>query len=170
MEEFEDTFMSDEKKNRKLNMDLHEERPQRSLMLWCLAGLYLLYTGYKLCSNVMNGVDGGGIGFFLAGVVFLVLGGGLVFFGLKGTLKADKLRKAREAEAADKAAEEASKAAKAAGKAEADDKVSVEASSEENAGSETSVSEKTTAQSKKKMSIAERAALANRSAEEDTEE
>ena len=30
--------------------------PVRSCMLMCLAGIYLLYTGYKLCKNVIDGV------------------------------------------------------------------------------------------------------------------
>lgn len=36
----------------------------RSCVLMLLAGLYLLYTGYKLCQNVLNGVEGGNWGSF----------------------------------------------------------------------------------------------------------
>lgn len=32
--------------------------PMRSCILMLLAGLYLLYTGYKLCQNVLTGVEG----------------------------------------------------------------------------------------------------------------
>lgn len=37
--------------------------PTRSYVLMILAGCYLLYTGYRLCKNVIDGVDGGSWGF-----------------------------------------------------------------------------------------------------------
>ena len=52
--------------------DIVDNMPGRSVVLWCLAGFYLLYTGFTLCSNVIKG--DGGIGFLLAGIVFLVIG------------------------------------------------------------------------------------------------
>lgn len=73
--------------------------PTRSLMLWVLAGIYLVYTGYRLCKNVIDGVEGASIGFMLSGIVFLVIGGGLLFFGLRGVYRADRLKKAQEAAA-----------------------------------------------------------------------
>ena len=42
--------------------------PTRSYVLMILAGCYLLYTGYRLCKNVLDGVEGGSWGFFAAGV------------------------------------------------------------------------------------------------------
>lgn len=73
--------------------------PTRSLMLWVLAGIYLIYTGYRLCKNVIDGVEGASIGFMLSGIVFLVIGGGLLFFGVRGVYRADRLKKAQEAAA-----------------------------------------------------------------------
>ena len=55
--------------------------PVRSCMLMCLAGIYLLYTGYKLCKNVIDGVDGGAWYFMVAGIAFLVIGAGMLFYG-----------------------------------------------------------------------------------------
>ena len=34
------------------------EVPTRSMILMILAGCYLLYTGYRLCKNVLDGVEG----------------------------------------------------------------------------------------------------------------
>ncbi len=48
--------------------------PTRSYVLMILAGCYLLYTGYRLCKNVIDGVDGGSWGFFAAGIGFLIVG------------------------------------------------------------------------------------------------
>ena len=39
------------------------EVPTRSMILMILAGCYLLYTGYRLCKNVLDGVEGGSWGF-----------------------------------------------------------------------------------------------------------
>ena len=50
------------------------EVPTRSMILMILAGCYLLYTGYRLCKNVLEGVEGGSWGFFAAGVGFLIVG------------------------------------------------------------------------------------------------
>ena len=51
------------------------EVPTRSMILMILAGCYLLYTGYRLCKNVLEGVEGGSWGFFAAGAVMLFTGG-----------------------------------------------------------------------------------------------
>ena len=76
--------------------------PVRSCMLMCLAGIYLLYTGYKLCKNVIDGVDGGAWYFMVAGIAFLVIGAGMLFYGGKNVIKDDKekARLAKEAAAA----------------------------------------------------------------------
>ena len=44
-----------------------QEVPTRSMILMILAGCYLVYTGYRLCKNVLDGVEGGSWGFFAAG-------------------------------------------------------------------------------------------------------
>ena len=74
--------------------------PTRSYVLMILAGCYLLYTGYRLCKNVIDGVDGGSWGFFAAGAVMLFIGG-------KNFIKRDKEKRAMEeaARAEEKAAE-----------------------------------------------------------------
>lgn len=46
--------------------------PLRSSIIMLLAGVYLLYTGYKLCQDVLNGTNGSSWGFFAAGVGFLI--------------------------------------------------------------------------------------------------
>lgn len=78
--------------------------PTRSVILWVLAGGYLLYSGYTLCKNVLDGVEGSSWGFFVAGAIFIVLGAVLVFMGLKNYN--DKIKAEREAEEAAEASEE----------------------------------------------------------------
>ena len=67
--------------------------PMRSCVLMLLAGLYLLYTGYKLCQNVLNGVEGGNWGFFAAGVGFLIVGAVMLFIAGKNYLRREKEKK-----------------------------------------------------------------------------
>lgn len=128
--------------------NITEEMSRRSMLLWTLAGIYLLYTGYTLCANTIKGVDGGGIGFFIVGIVFLLIGGGLLFAAAKGYMKLDKKQKEQ------KAAEEA-----AAEKAEEENVEEIEAAAE---SAETPAPHK--------MSIAERAALANQAEDGEGEE
>lgn len=124
--------------------------PTRSLVVWCLGGVYLIYTGYSLCKNVLEGVEGGSPAFMVAGIVFLVLGAGLLVLGARGLIKND-LRKKAEAEAA-----QANEAANAA-------ETESDASGEEGDAAETVETE---APEKRKMSIAERANLTSRLEEE----
>lgn len=81
--------------------------PTRSYVLMILAGCYLLYTGYRLCKNVIDGVDGGSWGFFAAGIGFLIVGAVMFFIGGKNFIKRDKEKRAMEeaAMAEEKAAE-----------------------------------------------------------------
>ena len=81
--------------------------PTRSYVLMILAGCYLLYTGYRLCKNVIDGVDGGSWGFFAAGIGFLIVGAVMLFIGGKNFIKRDKEKRAMEeaARAEEKAAE-----------------------------------------------------------------
>ena len=71
--------------------------PVRSYILMIMAGVYLVYTGYKLCKNVIDGVDGGGWGFMAAGIGFLVVGVVMLIVGCKNLYKNDKEKKALEA-------------------------------------------------------------------------
>lgn len=79
-----------------------EQNPSsnRRFLLWTLAGIYLLYTGYSLCKNVIQGAEGASTGFLLAGIAFAVVGAGLLFFSAKSMLAEDKLKKAKAAKEA----------------------------------------------------------------------
>lgn len=121
-----------------------EQKPSSNarFMLWTLAGIYLLYTGYSLCKGFITGAEGTGIGFMLAGIVFAVIGVGLLVASIKTMISEDKLKKA-------KAAKDAAMAAAAGSELDKGD------------GSGT----------KKSMSISERANLAKRlENEEESEE
>ena len=117
----------------------------RRFLLWTLAGIYLLYTGYSLCKNVIQGAEGASTGFLLAGIVFAVIGAGLLIFSAKSMLSEDKLKKA-------KAAKEAGMRAAAGGEL-----------------GEKSQGKGVTSGEKKSMSIAERANLTKRLEEEEAE-
>lgn len=71
------------------------ERGNRSHILWLIAGAYLVYNGFTLCRNVLEGAEGTSWAFALVGIVFMALGAGLVVLGLKGM--AEKNRKDRNA-------------------------------------------------------------------------
>ena len=73
--------------------------PTRTCIMMILAGLYLLYTGYKLCSDVLNGVEGGSWGFAVAGVGFFIVGAGMLVISGKNFLK--KQKEKQEAESAE---------------------------------------------------------------------
>lgn len=91
--------MKDELENKETKEENNSRGPlpTRSLILWILAGIYLLYTGYSICKNVIEGKEGSGIGFLIAGIGFLIIGGALLFLGAKGMMKADRIQKAEEA-------------------------------------------------------------------------
>ena len=76
-----------------------EEKEQKSsngrFLLWTLAGIYLLYTGYSLCKGFITGAEGTDMGFMLAGIAFAVIGVGLLFLSIKNTLSEEKLKKAK---------------------------------------------------------------------------
>lgn len=55
------------------NGEVQNNTPTRSYIIRILAGLYLLYTGYKLCEGVLKGEEGSGWGFMAAGIAFLVI-------------------------------------------------------------------------------------------------
>ena len=76
-----------------------EQKPSSNarFMLWTLAGLYLLYTGYSLCKGFITGAEGTSIGFMLAGIVFAIIGVGLLFASIKTMISEDKLKKAKAA-------------------------------------------------------------------------
>lgn len=76
-----------------------EQKPSSNarFMLWTLAGIYLLYTGYSLCKGFITGAEGTGIGFMFAGIAFAVIGVGLLVASIKTMISEDKLKKAKAA-------------------------------------------------------------------------
>lgn len=76
-----------------------EQKPSSNarFMLWTLAGIYLLYTGYSLCKGFITGAEDTGIGFMLAGIAFAVIGVGLLVASIKTMISEDKLKKAKAA-------------------------------------------------------------------------
>lgn len=73
-----------------------QEVPTRSIILMILAGAYLVYTGYRLCKNVLDGVEGGSWGFFAVGVGFIVAGGVMLFVGGRNYLRHEKEKRAEQ--------------------------------------------------------------------------
>ena len=73
-----------------------QEVPTRSIILMLLAGGYLVYTGYRLCKNVLDGVEGGSWGFFAAGVGFIVAGGVMLIVGGRNYLRREKEKRAEQ--------------------------------------------------------------------------
>lgn len=146
---------ADNNKIKEKEAEIQKEDPQntedpnpssnRRFLLWTLAGIYLLYTGYSLCKNVLQGAEGASTGFLLAGVVFAVIGAGLLFFSIKSMITEDKLKKVKKAK-------EAGMRAAAGGELNAGSKGSESVSGE-----------------KKSMSIAERANLTSRLEDEETD-
>ncbi len=129
--------------NQEVEETQEEQKPSSNarFMLWTLAGIYLLYTGYTLCKGFITGAEGSGIGFMLAGIAFAVIGVGLLFASIKTMLSEDKIKKA-------KAAKDAAMAAAAGGELKKENEPEI----------------------KKTMSIADRANLTKRLEEEDEEE
>ena len=83
--------------NQEVEETQEEQKPSSNarFMLWTLAGIYLLYTGYTLCKGFITGAEGTGMGFMLAGIVFAVIGVGLLFLSIKNMLSEEKLKKAK---------------------------------------------------------------------------
>ena len=75
-----------------------KERPAANFGLLLLAGVYLLYTGYKLCANVLKGEEGASWGFFIAGAAFLIIGAGMLFVAAKTAKQRSDAKKAAAAE------------------------------------------------------------------------
>ena len=73
-----------------------QEVPTRSMILMILAGCYLLYTGYRLCKNVLDGVEGGSWFFFAAGAAFIVVGAVMLFVGGRNYLRREKEKHAEQ--------------------------------------------------------------------------
>ena len=116
-----------------------EKASGRRILLWGLAGIYLLYTGFSLCKGFINGEEGSQMGFMIAGIAFLAIGAGLIF-----ALKSGKVKELKEAgEAAGRAGTEAA----AGGELKSEDRPLTDRS----------------------MSIAQRANLTQRLADEETE-
>ena len=79
----------------------------RSSLLWIFAGGYLVYTGYRLCAIVISGAEDSSAGFLVAGGVFVVIGAVLLIMAVRNLAKAGAQKHEMEEAAAKKAAEEA---------------------------------------------------------------
>lgn len=79
--------------------------PMRTCLVMILAGVYVAYLGVSLCQNVINGAEGSGPGFMVAGVIFIVLGVAFVINGIRGSIKAGKIQKESNAESEAQASE-----------------------------------------------------------------
>src|SRR5699024_10998560 len=55
--------------------------------IWIIVGGYLTYTGVQLVMDVLNQKPEGYIGFVVAGVLFAVLGVGLIVFAIRNMTK-----------------------------------------------------------------------------------
>ena len=85
-------------KSEEKEQDAEEQKSSNGrFLLWTLAGIYLLYTGYSLCKGFITGAEGTGMGFMLAGIAFAAIGAGLLFFGIKNMLSEEKIKKAKAA-------------------------------------------------------------------------
>lgn len=60
--------------------------PVRTCMVMVLAGIYIMYLGYSLCSNVLKGTEGGGPGFMAVGIIFIVIAAGMLIIGIRGVM------------------------------------------------------------------------------------
>ena len=78
----------------------------RSSLLWIFAGGYLVYTGYRLCANVISGAEDSSTGFLVAGGIFVVIGAVLLIMAVRNLAKAGAQKHDMEEAAAKKAAEE----------------------------------------------------------------
>lgn len=90
--------MDEQKKEQEVpeNKEKPQSLPTRSLFLMMIAGAYLIYTGYMLCKNVVEGLEGASWGFFAAGVFFIVVGAGMLFHGIKSYSASAKEKKLAE--------------------------------------------------------------------------
>lgn len=68
----------------------------RRYLVWVIAGVYLIYTAYELCKNVINGEEGTGPAFLAAGIAFGIIGAVMCVAGIKGFIKMSKEKKAEE--------------------------------------------------------------------------
>ena len=128
--------------------------PYRSCLMMAIVGAYLIYLGYNLITSVMAGAEGSNIGFAAAGAAFILIGIFMLYVAFVGYTRYTKEKNAA---------------------AEAEKK-EAEAAQEEETDSEASDFPEEEKPVQKKMSIAERAALANHlsdeeeSADENTEQ
>ena len=82
----------------------------RSSLLWIFAGGYLVYTGYRLCANVISGAEDSSAGFLVAGGIFVVIGAVLLIMAVRNLAKAGAQKHDME-EAAEEAAKDQENAA-----------------------------------------------------------
>ena len=134
-----------EEQNNKNTQDRKETGTQknstRTSLLWIFAGGYLVYTGYRLCKNVLTGAEDSSMGFMAAGIVFAVIGIVLLVMAVRNMALSEKQR--------------------------LDEAEHMEKTDLSDPASESGEPEKTETVSTHKLSIAERARLAEHLAEEE---
>lgn len=91
--------MEEQKKDTEKMENSPKQQPgtTRSTFLLVFAGIYLLYTGYTLCKNVLDGQEDAGWGFFAIGVIFIGIAVFMLFYGLKNYKARTKAEKSEEA-------------------------------------------------------------------------
>lgn len=99
--------MEEQKNKKKEELQQEEKNSQgnsstRSSILWIFAGGYLVYTGYRLCRNVLTGTEDASAGFLIAGGAFCVIGAILLIMAIRNLAK-EGARKQEIEEAAAKA-------------------------------------------------------------------
>ena len=68
-----------------------------------------MYTGYRLCASVISGAEDSGMVFLAAGGIFVVIGAVLLIMAVRNLAKAGAQKHEMEEAAAKKAAEETAK-------------------------------------------------------------
>ena len=114
--------------------------PYRSCVLMGICGAYLCYLAYQLISGVIKGAEGSGIVFVFIGAAFAVIGALMLYVAAKGGMRYSNEKKNQQA-----------------------------AEAEENAAKAESAEEEKKEEAPARMSIADRAKLAGRISEDESE-
>ena len=67
---------------------IREILPQEATFCGSSQGGYLVYTGYRLCANVISGAEDSSTGFLVAGGIFVVIGAVLLIMAVRNLAKA----------------------------------------------------------------------------------
>ena len=70
--------------------------PSRTAIFWVLGGGYLIYTGYQLARGFIKGDESSSLLFLVIGIVFIITGAVLAYFGGKDLMSQEKEKKERQ--------------------------------------------------------------------------